>query len=67
MKGGWLALLGHKTTSIPKKESRNRLRELQEEKNVLVRKYREKIDHLNWVIALTKEHLSLPYRKHKWV
>ena len=63
MKKGWLSNLGWKTTSISKRESRNQLRELQEERNVLVRKHREKIDHLNWRIALTEEHLSLPYKR----
>ncbi len=63
MRGGWLASLGHTTTSIPKRAAKQRLKEVEEEKRVLTRKYKNKIEHLNWIIALEKEHLLLPYKR----
>jgi len=66
MKEGWLASLGQKTTPILKRESKKRLKELEEEKRVISRKYFDEVEHLNWVIELTHEHLSLPYKKSKW-
>ena len=66
MSKGHLGALGWKTSSIPKRVARKQLKELEEEKRVLIRKHNDVLNHLDWKINLQKEHISLPYKKHPW-
>lgn len=47
----------------PRRELRRELKIQDEEKRVMIRRHEAELGHLNWQIWLTKDHLSLPYKK----
>jgi len=50
-------------SSLPRRGLKTQLKEQEEEKRVLSRKHKTELDDINWRIWLTKDHLSLPYKK----
>jgi len=53
-------------TTIPKKTLKRQLINQEEEKRVMIRRHEGELTFINWQIWLTKDHLSLPYKKHSW-
>ena len=48
---------------IPKRTLKTQLKEQEEERRVMLREHKRKLDYLDWQIWLTKDNLSLRYKK----
>lgn len=57
--------LGAITSNIPRRRLKNDLKIEEEDRRVMLRRHKSELEDMDWKIWLTKDHLSLPYKKQR--